>query len=635
MKKICDICGCEFEAKSNRQKHCNRKLSKECDVCGKTIEYRCGKHVPSTCSKSCSAKKVPNEERECLRCGSKFTIRNSNQKYCCERKTKICPICGCEFEYICDSVGPAVTCGKMDCREAAAEEGKRRFLSEHKRECELCGKEFTPTSMTQRFCDSKYHSIPCAVCGKPFEQETSKIPNGYRTTCSKECESKLRSIHNAAGTEESISKRKRTSLERYGFDHPSMSDSVKQRMSATYKSRTGYDHPSHNPESRSKSARSRRASNLEKRVASLLDQYGIDYEQHHMVVNGDKSHEFDFYIPEYSILLDADGVYFHSYLSDPNGKQVLDCYDDVRLASIPEDHTFILAVEGEEDKAVKRLVDTIKSIDSGAFDHDVTTFEWCRSIGFPYPEYSDSRMMKDYSSLCKYHSDIYNPRSRLGISIIKNFHRSMYHCVVGNSSVSPYDAWNDDAKLKKAILNRHIYIDDVDPSKVLRGFNVSGICKTVSMFNPVLARYLSLNYLSDYNEVFDPFSGFSGRLLGVASTGKRYIGSDIRYDVVDESSKIVDFLVLDECKVSVADVLESSGSYESLMTCPPYGSKERYFNGMESMSCDDWIDECLDRFDCRRYVFVVDRTDRYKKNVVEDIVSESHFAKVVEHIVVI
>ena len=158
----------------------------------------------------------------------------------------------------------------------------------------------------------------------------------------------------------------------------------------------------------------------------------------------------------------------------------------------------------------------------------------------------------------------------------------------------------------------------------------------MSLFNPALAKYLISKYLSEYGVIFDPFSGFSGRLLGACSLGKKYVGSDIDEDHVKESQSIIDYFGL-EGTVEVKDVLKSSGSYPCLFTCPPYGSKERWSerNDLVEKSCDEWIQECMQRFDCERYLFVVDKTECFKDNIVEEIDNSSHLGKGKEYVVLI
>lgn len=188
------------------------------------------------------------------------------------------------------------------------------------------------------------------------------------------------------------------------------------------------------------------------------------------------------------------------------------------------------------------------------------------------------------------------------MSIVSNFHHSIYDCKV-DSHASPRAAWNDDNMLKQCITNRLIYQNDVDPSKVLSGFNISKISPKVSVFNPVTARYLLTKYSDDCRLVVDPFSGFSGRLLGAASLDKQYLGHDVRNDAVNESNQIIQFLNLQNVTVTAEDLqLADVHEYQHacLFTCPPYGYKEIYFDDQLNLSCDEWIQMCLARYNCNR-----------------------------------
>lgn len=57
----------------------------------------------------------------------------------------------------------------------------------------------------------------------------------------------------------------------------------------------------------------------------------------------------------------------------------------------------------------------------------------------------------------------------------------------------------------------------------------------------------------------------------------------------------------------------------------------------KNLPCFKWIDICLDRFKCRKYIFVVDdlTVGKYTDNVVEKIENRSHFGTNFEYVVVI
>ena len=605
MKRICQLCGTEYEAKSNRSKYCRRDIIKKCKACGKEFKTQCFKGNPDYCSKQCAATAATADTHVCLTCGKAFIAYNNNQRYC-----------------------------SASCRKEHLNQPNTSWIKKTSRNCKICGQTFIPRNNTQSICDRE-HKFNCVICGNEFIIPRNHLTEEkLRQTCSDACKRKLMSKHNNGSSQEAIEKRKATCLERYGVEHAAQSSQIQHKMQHTYQAKTGYVHPAHNPEVRSRSAKSARTSKLELKICTLLDNYNIEYKQHYMLNADDVAHEFDFYLPKYKILIDADGVYCHSYLSDPDGVHSIDYYDDIRISLVPEDHQFHVIVEGTEEKAVKGIVKIIHSVDENAFNYDSYLFGWCRSIGFPYPQYDDARMQQDWQSLCKYSNDAYVPQCRIGESLISNYHRSIYNCRVKRYS-SPVEAWNDNTKLKKVIQNRLIYVNNVDPSKILRGFNVSKICPRVSIFNPILAKYIATKYLAEFSQVFDPFSGFSGRLLGTIAARKEYIGQDLNLDAVAESNQIIDFLQLHNASIIQKDIFDSSGKYECLLTCPPYSDKETYKDESVFLSCDDWIDECLNRFDCMRYAFVVDKTEKYKDYVVEDLKSTSHFNTVKETIIVI
>lgn len=630
MNKICALCGESFEAKSNRTKYCNKSLVKTCPVCGSEFSSYCNPAAPTVCSNRCAGHASKLKQKSCAICGELFYPNSSRQKYCKKEIRSTCEVCGTSFTQHCGETRH--TCANPKCSSKYAHRKSVEYYKSVERECEWCGKLFHPVNNIQKYCNSVHYQT-CAICGTKFEIDLSL--EHIRKTCSDACAQKLKFIDgNPFSKLECREKAKQTMKSLYGVDHPMHSPEIVSRMSSTYLSKTGYDHPSHNPQVRSTSARTAKISKFELRVRALFHEYNIEVIHHYMISNNVASHEFDFYLPKYKMLIDCDGTYYHSYLDDPDGKHVLDYYDEDRLALVPGDHMFHVIVEGQEEHDIKYIINILKQQDAGTFDYEGDLFKWCRSIEFPYPDYDKTRILKDYNRLCQYHSDKYVPAAKLAMSAIHQFHKSIYDAHVSDYP-SPREAWYDDKLLKKVITNRLIYKNDVDPFKILQGFNISKICPRVSIFNPVLAKYLVETYLKDYNEVFDPFSGFSGRLLGVTAAGKQYIGQDLNEVAVKESEDLAKYLGLSNYSLKVQNILESSGSFECLLTCPPYYMKEHYNNENIFKTCDDWITYILDAFKCKKYVFVVDNTDNYKDNVVETINSTSHLSKFKEQVIVI
>lgn len=638
--RVCKLCGKEFKPRARKQYCCGEIKVKQCAQCGKNFEYLCTTDgvKKMTCSPTCQGQYIKAKRMKsasqltkiCKWCGKEFTPKSVRDVYCRDVHYQTCLVCRKQFE-IDVRVDPYVKTCSEECRY------KQMVVSQPKDQMAVHIKE----TMIERYGVENPMQLSDNV---DKIKATNKSKYGVEWyTQTQEYKDKVKQISlNTYGVEhylqspEVINKRVETVQEKYGVDNVSKLPKVQQQIKNVLFERYGVINVSQYSEFKAKATKHARFSKLEERICKLLDNYRIEYVHHYFLKDENISHEFDFYIPKYKLLLDADGLYFHSYLDDPDGERVRDDYDEVRLKLVPKDHIFHVIVETQEDRQVKELVDLLESISGDLSGYNSQLFEWCRSIEFPYPEYDEKRLIKDWKHLCSYSNDNYVSQCRIGISLIKQFHHSIYHCHVG-SGLSPYEGWNNDSALQKVIRNRFIYKNDVDPSKVLAGFNISKIAPCVSIFNPILAKYLIKKYLDEFDKVFDPFSGFSGRMLGAASLDKGYIGHDLNPIAVAETNQIIDFLGLSRSKYNVTedDIFNLQGNFQCLITCPPYAMKEIYGQEQTFKTCDGWIEECLTRFNCSRYVFIVDKTESYSQYVKEEIKSDSHFAHVTEKVVVI
>ena len=291
------------------------------------------------------------------------------------------------------------------------------------------------------------------------------------------------------------------------------------------------------------------------------------------------------------------------------------------------------------DENIYREFESIQDIDFPLVSFSIPTLDTCKN--------EFNRLIKSNGKL-----------SSKGTSeIIKLFHRSRMFANVG-SYLSPYEGWqflkSDINEFASFYENRLRYADwfKDNPDCLVEGkvrgdtygigLSTSRKFPFVTYFKPMLAKYIINKYLKDYSTIFDPFSGYSGRMLGTLASNKKYIGHDLCEYSIEESKKIHLFITdefdnVPECTLEVKDVLTDSGKYECLFTCPPYENIENW-PGVPQLnySCDKWIDICLNNFDCERYVFVVDdKIEKYKKFIKEEIVNTSHFSKNKEYIVVI
>lgn len=261
-------------------------------------------------------------------------------------------------------------------------------------------------------------------------------------------------------------------------------------------------------------------------------------------------------------------------------------------------------------------------------------FNLCRNNDFPYPTYANEYLYKEYEKLNKIDcSQLKNLNNCL--PIIYQFHTSIWNCHKKNY-LSPLDGWYDDDILLRCIENRLKYKgDNLSLDNIRHGLTIAQLAPKISIFRPYIAKYLVNKYLNEFDEIFDPCAGYSGRMLGVCSLGKKYIGQDINEDTVCESFMLKKFIHIEKAQIKVKNSVCDFGSYDCLFTCPPYSDKEIWGNIPHILNADEWIDVCLKNYKCKKYLFVVDKTEKYKDNIVEKISNKSHFSNNTEYIILI
>lgn len=103
-----------------------------------------------------------------------------------------------------------------------------------------------------------------------------------------------------------------------------------------------------------------------------------------------------------------------------------------------------------------------------------------------------------------------------------------------------------------------------------------------SIFNPALAELLYNWFLSEGDEILDPFCGGSARGIVANYLGHKYTGIDIRQEQIDSNrEQAFDILpVNNQPQYYVGDSLnvldEFKKQYDCIFTCPPYADLEVY-----------------------------------------------------------
>lgn len=179
-------------------------------------------------------------KRICRVCGKEFETNSNRQLDCKKTVIRKCVICGDEFEATCSVYDTRLSCGKKSCVDKLSYEKRVASFENETKICKLCGKEFHPSNNTQVYC-KRMHEVICPICGNEFIVDTRK--NDFRKTCSSECATKLKFINgNPLQGKENRKKIKEKYLEKTGYDHPMHNPEVLNKMKQTTLNRYGKEH---------------------------------------------------------------------------------------------------------------------------------------------------------------------------------------------------------------------------------------------------------------------------------------------------------------------------------------------------------------------------------------------------------
>jgi hypothetical protein len=236
------------------------------------------------------------------------------------------------------------------------------------------------------------------------------------------------------------------------------------------------------------------------------------------------------------MIIDLDGSYFHADKCDYDGLHSKEEYDEKRGLSIPDGVKWCIINE----KNFEECFSYLEKIIPLSYDEFISLrFKEYRNIPFPQPHYTDGELIRSFESLqrmdCndKYHQNL-SLNTRLGDRIIQHFHTSLYD--------EAQSAWKNDDILYDLTTEHAMYQSYLNKNKILQGLNVSKICPIQHILSPAKVKMIINKYLSEYNEIFNPYNVYSEIMLACIASGKRYIGKDCNIERLNESNKIAEFL---------------------------------------------------------------------------------------------
>jgi hypothetical protein len=213
-----------------------------------------------------------------------------------------------------------------------------------------------------------------------------------------------------------------------------------------------------------------------------------------------------------------------------------------------------------------------------------TIVEVLRGSGFPTPiPWDRDKLEFEFERLQRLGKPVEGgsfKRSVVGTTACGSYFPNRYEARYRGEG-SALEAWHDDKKLRNAVRFQLRRGDPVEPHRVLRAITMQ--CRTPTVFRPAVAKALYERYCPPGGRVWDPCSGYGGRLFGALAAGVSYVGTDVVKATVEGNLKIAEMLgKSDQVEVHCCPAEDfDPGSVDMVFTSPPYVDREVYSGDVE------------------------------------------------------
>lgn len=165
-----------------------------------------------------------------------------------------------------------------------------------------------------------------------------------------------------------------------------------------------------------------------------------------------------------------------------------------------------------------------------------------------------------------------------------------------NKACNSIDHWN--MYKDEVIYNREKY-SNTSPRDLRRYYKLNYMAPTI--FYDSLAKNLVRSV--DGNTVIDPFAGFGSRMLGVSSTGKKYVGVDLNSETANANTCLASDLGLN-AEIIYGDSTKIELEGDILITSPPYFNLDDYETGKFKSKIDflEFINKVFTNFRANNYI---------------------------------
>lgn len=258
-------------------------------------------------------------------------------------------------------------------------------------------------------------------------------------------------------------------------------------------------------------------------------------------------------------------------------KEKEDAYENlIKTMQIPSPAEFNLLSEQQQENLVNNFIEQIRKINI-----------------FPVFYYNEEGIKKEILSVINKNDVFFDQNDNLttqatqGSSLLDFLFPNLHHVIAGNkNNASIYDAFYDDAKLFKCLLN---YLQNRKIYTLRTAFFSRSryMWNAATNFLPIRAKTIYERFCPKNGIIYDYSAGFGGRLLGALSSKNNYKyiavepNSDTYYNLL-QLGKIIEnvtnrensFEIYQECSQNFLP----KEKVDFAFSCPPFFDLERYSN---------------------------------------------------------
>lgn len=333
-------------------------------------------------------------------------------------------------------------------------------------------------------------------------------------------------------------RQRQTMKEKYGVEFALQSDEVQDRMKENNLKKYGVEYTTMVPEIKHRMLSNKGHTEPEQICEDYLKEKGYSF-VYEYEYNG-KSFDFGIFKGDkLELLIEIDGEYFHGLNSDKDAKYAGGYTDYLRTRKLSGEQIKLLVIDSKKLKNNLNLIDEYFNESYEKYKENIYNL---LPLEFPYYNFTDRRLKKDYNKLCTYEN--MRIRARLGESSILNFHKSIFEQSNGNL-ISCKDAWNNKELLKRMVNENLIYTSEYSSQSLLDNFKNNPYVYRPKILSPSLAKIIIDTYLPNEEIIYNPSNNYSSLLLGSCALNKRYLCKCKNIQLTEETQNLIDFHSLD------------------------------------------------------------------------------------------